>query len=546
MKSIKSIFLALFALVLVAKMEAQTDSTLVFKYQEEFFTALKNFNIPILQNQNIGYCYDEGVLSFVRERRTEDTVWSIAPQIDPDSLPIYYDTKLKNVYWIHGLNGSVTSWALAALATSSPNYATPEFPNRYINSVRGPSSGQTYGENVGISAASFDMNSVANLYVNSDSTHKDFIIAHSQGGIVSREWLRNMEEFPNSFPDYAHGLVTFGTPHAGAQILNNTRSDMGNMLPAFFGEACKVMANVEVAPLINNSFLTRLLLSNTIRNSIGAGCNILSENIIPYAMSNYYKPTTKDYFVGASFMTSPKHNHPTGLMDYTLKVPVVQFYGVEESPVIWKFFSSVMEMGESWIDSSERLFAYDADSLIEIKVNQMRDEFIAKRQITEAHRDGLRKTPCWGFILGGLAIGAPIVGVAGAAGCYTYVALKNKEYSNSITAYNIATNWINNAPDYYLEIIGAREEVLVPFTLNIFGRDLTLYKTEVIYKDNDGVALAESAGAKIKVQDEPNNFRIKMPKTNHEQMKNSRRTRDALNALYDGKYGGFFQTNKRF
>lgn len=548
MKSIKSIFFALFALVFVAKMEAQTDTNLVFKYQEEFFTALKNFNIPILQNQNIGYCYDEGVLSFVRERRTEDTVWSIPPQIDPDSLPVLYvyDTIPRNVYWIHGLNGSVTSWALAALATSSPNYATPEFPNRYINSVRGPASGPTYGENVGISAASFDMNSVANVYVNSDSTHKDFIIAHSQGGIVSREWLRNMEEFQNSFPDYAHGLVTFGSPHTGAQVLNNTRPDMGNMLPAFFGEACKVLANAEVAPLIHNSFLTRLLLSNTIRNSIGAGCNILSESIIPYAMSNYYKPTTKDYYVGSPFMTSPKNNHPTGLMDYTLKVPVVQFYGVEESPVIWKFFSSVMEMGESWIDSSERLFAYDADSLIEIKVNKMRDEFIAKRQITEAHRDGLRKTPCWGFVLGGFAIGAPIVGVAGAAVCYSYVALKNKEYSNSITAYKLATNWINDAPDYYLEIIGAREEVLVPFTINIFGRGLTLYKTEVIYKDNDGMVLAESAGAGLNVQNGLDHSIIKMEKTNHEQMKNSRETQRVLNKLYNGEYIRFFKTNIRY
>ncbi len=175
----------------------------------------------------------------------------------------------------------------------------------------------------------------------------------------------------------------------------------------------------------------------------------------------------------------------------------------------------------------------------------MRDEFIAKKQRTEAQRDGLRKTPCWGFVLGGFAIGAPIVGVVGVVGCYGYIALKDKKYKESILAYNIATNWINNAPDYYLEIIGAREEVLVPFTINIFGRGLTLYKTEVIYKDNDGMVLAESAGAGLNVQNGLDHYIIKMEKTNHEQMKNSRATMHTLNALYNGEYGDFFRTNKR-
>jgi hypothetical protein len=38
---------------------------------------------------------------------------------------------------------------------------------------------------------------------------------------------------------------------------------------------------------------------------------------------------------------------------------------------------------------------------------------------------------------------------------------------------------------------------------------------------------------------------VPMPKTNHEQMKNSAATKVALEELYDGKHGGFFMVVKR-
>jgi hypothetical protein len=213
----------------------------------------------------------------------------------------------------------------------------------------------------------------ANIYVQIDKhTEKDFIIAHSQGGIVAREWLRNMEESPSQFPKYAHGLVTFGTPHTGAQVLNNTRPDMENKLPAFFNEACISLATANVTEKVNASFFTRLLLSNTVRNAIGAGCSILSESIIPFAMADYHKSTTQNFYVGAPFLTQPnQYGHPTSLSNYTLKVPVVQFYGVEETPVIWKFFSSTLEIGEDKLDNTENLFNYDKDDQIEKKVSNI-------------------------------------------------------------------------------------------------------------------------------------------------------------------------------
>jgi len=101
-------------------------------------------------------------------------------------------------FWIHGLNGTTESWAVAAKATEYGVMKNNEvvFPARKANSYRGlPSSNsnpvQLYSEDLGILSASQDVEDYMDSEVPiTDRTSKDFIIAHSQGGIVGREWLR--------------------------------------------------------------------------------------------------------------------------------------------------------------------------------------------------------------------------------------------------------------------------------------------------------------------------------------------------------------------
>jgi hypothetical protein len=62
---------------------------------------------------------------------------------------------------------------------------------------------------------------------------------------------------------------------------------------------------------------------------------------------------------------------------------------------------------------------------------------------------------------------------------------------------------------------------------------------------NDGVVLASSAAHQIKVDNSQSHFIIEMPKTNHEQMKNSTETMNALNKLYDGAFGFIFTVNPK-
>ncbi len=66
------------------------------------------------------------------------------------------------------------------------------------------------------------------------------------------------------------------------------------------------------------------------------------------------------------------------------------------------------------------------------------------------------------------------------------------------------------------------------------------YKITYSYKDNDGVVLAESAAKWINVDPNYSHKLVALPKTNHDQMKNSTITKLELIKLYDGKHGPFF------
>ena len=594
---------------------AQENAKNLFKYQDSINLHLFNYGIPMLEypTQDIAPCIRNGNSPItITNPVTPDTAndWhSNESSGDDTNTTIYGKTDDNiNIYWIHGLNGTTETWAIAAKATQF-GIPAQNFPARKVQSVVGPSVGQTYSENLGITGAAQDMVGIASTYVNPSShTDKDFIIAHSQGGIVAREWLRKMELEPYSYDNYAHGLVTFGTPHSGAEILNNTRPDLRNKLPNFFNDACNSLGDALVTPTINNNFWTRLLVSDDMKNTILTGaCSFLSGSIIPFALDNYNKRTTLDYYVGSPFMAGENTptGHEQGLSEYVLKVPVVQFYGVEEEPVLWRFMSSTMSIGEDKLSNKEIQFGYTKDDQLIVKVNDMINDFQAKYNYESNMFDYWNKKSCWGWAIAGSFI-SPFVGAAAAAAClyekHTSMAAKIE----NMGAYGGAKNWLTNANDYYqTDIVGARVNVtkricsvtrvldcrepsrngvgsgvpadkvveqnqydgtiggcggshavasysnsywyngnLVHGTCSGYQEEITAYVNSYYYKANDGIVLAESAGAKIDVNTNLPGVtydRIKLPLTNHDQMKNSTRTKLELTNLYEGNYGNFFK-----
>lgn len=522
-----------------------------------------------------------------------------------------------NIFWIHGLNGTTETWRIAAQATQFGVYNGSQviFPARKAASHRGTASSssnavQLYSEDGGIGPAVFDVEGyMKGALPVADRTVKDFIIAHSQGGIVGWDWLRKSDiNFNNKFDKLPHGLVTFGSPLGGAKILNNAKPKIGgidnpnNKVPAFMREACISLAGAFVKPKVNANFWTRLLISSDMQNTlINNTCDVAANSIVPFILDNYFKGTTEDFYVESPYLIGKNTSggYEPGLFDYTLKVPVVQFYGVEKEPVLWKFMSSAMSMGHDKLDNQTKIFGYAQDNQLEEKVNNMINEFDAgynyEKEMENYYATIANVSIATSFLL------LPIIS-------YVWAEDKKLAANENKWAYHWAKLWLTNANDYYLtDLVGARVSnttlncrvvgnidcrdnryngigsgvppvnVSIDYNFNTTNSfcnvqpvsvafadyrfrghngtewhgpctgNLTViptYKTTYWYKDNDGVVLAESAKKEINVDKTipgvTQTF-VKLPETNHDQMKNSTITKEELNNLYNGVHGEFFK-----
>jgi len=475
-----------------------------------------------------------------------------------DSIILMKGPEDINIIWIHGLNGTTESLRWPAQATQ---IGSPGFPARKVRSIRGTASSagvQFYSENGGITAAAIDLENAMNVILPvSQRKPQDFIIAHSQGGIVAREWLRKMEMEPNTYQNFAHGLVTFGTPHGGAEILNNTREDMKDKIPKFMNDGCKALSGALITPIINDNLVASMFISQKMTdNFINKGCQVFSESIIPFALDNYFKRTTKDYYVGSPFLTGYDEGgvRKQGLSEYTLKVPVVQFYGEEEQPILWRFTSSTMSMGHDQLDNKEVYFGYEKDDQLQDKVSDMLNKLEAN--YNDANNNETRCRRIKNLSLATSLLVLPAI-------TYAIYQKKEQDYFEDKCAYNNALVWLRNANDYYLtDLVGARVtqttlncrvtadlqcrdlrknpvgsgvpavNVKVNYSFNttapscavqpfnityanyhFMGHDNTpwngpctgfetiipTWKTTYYYKPNDGIVLAESASKKILV-----------------------------------------------
>lgn len=101
------------------------------------------------------------------------------------------------VYWIHGLNDSPDIWDIYA----------PRFQQqRRLFSIT-----PDYVNNNGVINAENNMDNFV------PANNQNFLIGHSLGGLVAREYVRQNNSAANA-------ILTIGTPHNGAFIANNVRN----------------------------------------------------------------------------------------------------------------------------------------------------------------------------------------------------------------------------------------------------------------------------------------------------------------------------------
>ena len=150
----------------------------------------------------------------------------------------------RNVFWLHGYQGNELSFELVANdveETYEANSRRPDYNASHESLAAAASNVET------------DINDVISGQIN---TERNFIIAHSLGGLVART-LGQMTE-PNTNTPYYNGLITFGTPHQGVEAANklvNNPQHVQNIL----SDACeKLGAGPFLEGISNAHALTHL------------------------------------------------------------------------------------------------------------------------------------------------------------------------------------------------------------------------------------------------------------------------------------------------
>lgn len=478
----------------------------------------------------------------------------------------------KIVFWVHGLGGDEYSWDVAAAPTADTYKITSLQNGIDYSSYSLSNAGQVLQTVIDQQAeVQGEINGIEDPTIN-------FLIAHSQGGLVSRAAFKRYVDLDVFDERSFGGIVTFGTPHQGAQIINNIEDVI-----AYSNSGCNALGAGPATEAWNASWFLGFISTDVLGDAINSVCNTLSNQVLPIVMQDYLQPITEDYQVGAEYLNTLNEFDENMVNDPDVSVQKVAFYGVEEAPIVWRTVYSLMNDV-----NAEGAFAagYDA-GLIDI-ANSNQNSYYLKYMAYHTLHD-LMTANCID-IVGASALLNPFQ-------CLPVNLSDNyNEYGNVINsdinwwtfnvgvcgenrdAYYLGWRWWAEAEETYLSLIGAVEYVVSSChcdCLEKYGSDPTPYEVihqidcevtdcsefennedpnvnvngcdyAIVYdkyiKPNDGVVLQESA------QNYPNGGNGSanaLAGSNHIQMRNDLNTFIAISLLMDGSNGLYFTTEER-
>ncbi|HLR76947.1 MAG TPA: hypothetical protein VK106_04755 [Balneolaceae bacterium] len=174
---------------------------------------------------------------------------------------------------------------------------------------------QDYNDAVAISAAADA------LYI----PPGEVILAHSQGGLVAREYIRDHGA------GYFNALITVGTPHTGAPIISNVLN--GNVVSVLFTWIRDLYLGPWIAYRSGEPLYVDLLAHFTAKGVIGSGMDALQG----YIHTTYGGNTSvTDMIPGSNFLTT-LNSKP----DNTLPAARYAIFGAEQFHTPWHLLGSL-------------------------------------------------------------------------------------------------------------------------------------------------------------------------------------------------------------
>lgn len=498
------------------------------------------------------------------------------PPVDPPPVAFGPTGQEKRIiHWVHGLAGNTDSWAEVAGVTEiggavvTPPSGDPyDYPARKVQSEL-----HTYND-VGIEAGITTLRSSINQ-IDADPGHtydRDFIIAHSQGGIVSRGLDAYLTTDPLAGQRKFQGIATFSTPHAGAQILNSRNE---GLMDELISDLCTNVLSAKVAGVLEKQKFLDLFIDLSATNvKIEDFCNTSGVDFAGLLLSSLRSENTlsADYLVGADYL---ENLNAVGNPDvYKAAFASIEYADSDDNTaqpkqLLWRMLSSFDDTSE--LDA----FTADTDNERVDTMNNLLAEWEAKYfQLSNAIlSSGVHNCSFGEWLI-------PIL----IPGCIEYEIVV-KPWEQQANTYHSAIEWLNGVDDQWATIIGARENVYIPgnnecvctqwtysgqplsttsyfldnpedcnsYGSGTYDESAPFYTScmvpsvyEVQWKESDGAVLRESQEAFPGVMST-----MRLEKMNHFQVRNSSETARGLNKLFDGtiladeETQKFFKTDKK-
>jgi len=458
------------------------------------------------------------------DMKIDPSQWTIVKNDDPKPLT---PERKRRIYFIHGLGGTANAWTQAALACQygAPNVGFPkrkcettliDYANHDDNllsattAIRQPATGSIFAQ------AELDRNGSGML------PEQAIIIAHSQGGVVTRQLMDLDLVTDKSNSSLRHGMnyggvVTIASPLQGAAILSHI-----NDIQTMASDACKKIASATIKEELPNLILP--LINNKLNVLMDGVCGTAANTGLPMIFNAYYKNITKAYTTDYSNPNNRINalNSNSNNADYK-KFPKMAFYAMEpQNTLFWRTMNWMVNN-----PNQEYYFDANDDWRLYNSVKKSMDTFQLKKDAhdVEAKRcHDICYGTCW----------LPFVNIFTSS---IYSQRMKAERAKS-AAYADALEWFNNVNTSWKYAIGALE-------LRWIGI-VPLVKSN---PNNDGVVLAESAMGLPSPTHKPVEIYPNKDKTrdiekgsSHMQVRNDRGLKDALKNLFEGKYDRWFLT----
>ncbi len=467
------------------------------------------------------------------------------------------------VFWIHGMNGSGDSWSNAAYCSMVPKVTN--FPARKLWSKFDFT--YTQDSNMDNASASVLTNQIYPVMLSQQSQginpSRNFLIGHSQGGIVARTMLKDNLCVLNLAPQAMGfgGLVTVCSPNQGAHLLGNKDKmiDMSNDLcNSLSAGPIEEFAQTEIRiRILGFQFRRQLGQLVNLPDLVDDVCSIFSDKLVKYVIGAYIPKTAKGYEVNSPHLNLL--NSGCGENANLDSFPKVAFYGVEpESGLMLRnaqYFLTPPNEFEPFVANDDLTLINSFNEnykMYEAKVIEGQaslDHWLVKQKFCN-------DDPWYAFFHYNF--------------CNNVVPKRIDQARKFIAAYQKGVKWFGRVDDQYKVIIGALKYNVVQqwyceckqqdgpgFSLNeVSGPDAycppnaywkcRLYQAPkyiAVKKASDGTVLAESAMNLPKATMNP----VLLDNTSHMQARNNEAIRVALIDLYDGSRinGNFFKTGSK-